>query len=304
MLAGMRGSLGFAVASDGVATCLACHGPARPGSARCYCCRTVMDRLGPHQAGDTRPWGPPVVPMALYRIGDPLHVALRRYKHAPSIEARAHFAGVLSGLAARFLRSHWTCLWCAADSFDALAVVPSSLPSGPGVSSGATAAPHLDAILKRVPALRGLEMLELRRGTAYVNHLRPSPDAFVAPAAAAGRRVLVMDDTWSTGARARSAACALVRGGATIGAMVVLGRAINPDASPTVGAWWRAAVQRAGGEPVWSAPCCVAPCCRQEGGSLLVSADQADRRDRRHGRHGAASTTAPWSSTTTSSARR
>ncbi len=311
----MRGALGFAAVPGGVATCVACHGPSRPDSRRCYCCQTVMELLGAHQARDSRRWGPPVVPMALYKIGDPLHVALRRYKHAPAIEARRHFAGVLSGFVARFLRAHWTCLWRAAGGFDALAVVPSTLPSMSGASGGATAAAHLDAVLRRVPALKGLETFQLRRGPALVDHLRPSADAFIAPAAVAGRRVLVMDDTWSTGARARSAAGALVGAGAAIGAISVLGRAIDPGATPAVGAWWRAAVQRAGGEPVWSAPCCVASCSRGAGGSLVASADhgdQAERRrgpqrrdrlDRRDGRDGPVSTTAPWSSTTTSSAR-
>jgi phosphoribosylpyrophosphate synthetase len=53
-----------------------------------------------------------------------------------------------------------------------------------------------------------------------------------------GRRVLVVDDTWVTGARARSAAAALALAGAQVVAALVIGRAVDPDASPAVARWW------------------------------------------------------------------
>ena len=54
----------------------------------------------------------------------------------------------------------------------------------------------------------------------------------------AGRRLVVVDDTWVTGARARSAATALARAGARVAGIVVVGRAVDPGASTRVAAWW------------------------------------------------------------------
>ncbi|MEH0985849.1 hypothetical protein [Micromonospora sp. CPCC 205556] len=46
-------------------------------------------------------------------------------------------------------------------------------------------------------------------------------------------RALVIDDTWTTGARAQSLAYALKQAGAERVAIVVLGRHVNPDHPPS-----------------------------------------------------------------------
>jgi hypothetical protein len=57
------------------------------------------------------------------------------------------------------------------------------------------------------------------------------PDRFVA-APVPGGRILLLDDTWTTGNSAQSAAMALRRAGARSIATVVLGRHINPEFVP------------------------------------------------------------------------
>lgn len=273
-------SLGVPVPSGGARTCTACHGPTRPGTTRCFCCATVATMLArassassassvPRMRGtgayqrydDTMP---PVVPIALYRLGDPLHLALRRYKHAPAVAARRHFVDVLTTFAYGFFRAHWGCIVATAGGLDSVVAVPSS--TVPVLQRPARQLPALHplcTVLDRVPALHVTGWVGMERGAGELGHLSPSADSFIPSAEVTGQRVLVVDDTWSTGARACSAAHALRQAGAIVGAIVVLGRAIDPDASPAVAAWWRATMAAAPAAPVWSAPCCLSLCRRR-----------------------------------------
>ena len=54
------------------------------------------------------------------------------------------------------------------------------------------------------------------------------PRRFTAVRALAGERVLLVDDIWTTGARAQTAAAALLAAGASTVAALVIGRFINP----------------------------------------------------------------------------
>ena len=56
----------------------------------------------------------------------------------------------------------------------------------------------------------------------------PNPDRFSAERSTAGASVLLLDDTWVSGASAQSAAAALKRAGARHVAVVVLGRHVDP----------------------------------------------------------------------------
>jgi len=56
-----------------------------------------------------------------------------------------------------------------------------------------------------------------------------SPEKFVVTAPIEGRSVLLIDDTWTTGASAQSAAAALKAAGASATAAVVIGRHLNRE---------------------------------------------------------------------------
>lgn len=56
-----------------------------------------------------------------------------------------------------------------------------------------------------------------------------------------GRHVLLLDDTFTTGAALQSAASALAVAGAQVVAAVVVGRVINPEFSAQAGELWRSA---------------------------------------------------------------
>jgi hypothetical protein len=70
------------------------------------------------------------------------------------------------------------------------------------------------------------------------------------------KRVLLLDDTLTTGARAQSAAAALVRAGAAAVVIVVIGRVVRPEASAQSAVYWRHAAEL----PYRLERCCVAGC--------------------------------------------
>ena len=156
----------------------------------------------------------PVVAMAEYRVGDRLHRRLRGYKDAPVAEARHACAAELAGLVGRWMAANPTRLHRPVRvPWDVVATVPSSArPVG---------APA-DALVVRVPDLARAAPTLLVRGPEPTDHLRAARRGFeVAPAVdrdagSGSRRVLVFDDSITTGARAQSAAAALRMAGADV----------------------------------------------------------------------------------------
>jgi adenine/guanine phosphoribosyltransferase-like PRPP-binding protein len=80
--------------------------------------------------------------------------------------------------------------------------------------------------------------VELLARTDYHQVRELDPDRFLAEPVPGGR-ILLLDDTWTTGASAQSAAMALRRAGASSIATVVLGRHINPEFESLWGAGLR-----------------------------------------------------------------
>lgn len=134
---------------------------------------------------------------------------------------------------------HGACVRRALGGWEALSTVPSS-----GRGGGAR---PFDTVVAEVPALREAEVVELTVGSARARHLAPAAGAFLAPRGVAGRRVLVLDDTWVTGARARSAVAALEQGGAEVAGVLAIGRSVDPEAAPArARQWWERQVAHSG----------------------------------------------------------
>ena len=262
MGAGTAARLGFAPPSAGPGVCATCRGPVRDGRVECWCCRTVAHALG-------RVAGRVVVPVAVFRAGDPLHVVLRGYKDAEAVSVRRHFARGLAGHFRLFLEAEGDCLASAAKGrWDCVAVVPSSGDAAGGVprrgGGGHREVPHpLDAVVDAVPVLAGLPRLALRRGPAVCGHLAPDTRAFAVSGELRGRRVLLLDDTWVTGARMVSAATALEAAGAAVVAMVVAGRFV--EVRPSTKTWWERVAEDDARGPL-GIRCALAPL-----GRVLVS---------------------------------
>jgi hypothetical protein len=189
--------------------CEVCRGPLRPGYARCYQC-AGHDLLGHGLLADA------VVPVSYAIRGTPLADDLWRYKSGPAPAASAR-ARVLALLLA-FLHDHGACVWrhAAMPPPGRFAVVP----TGSG-------RPGLHPLL-------GLVSPYLRQ-PACALAIRPGHqgrdldlDRFRAVRVPAAASVLLLDDTWVSGASAQSAAAGLKLAGARYVAIVVLGRHVNP----------------------------------------------------------------------------
>jgi predicted amidophosphoribosyltransferase len=195
----------------------------RPGRAVCEVCFDLTDGhercYGCAQADQ---WLDAVSPISYSVAHEQLHHALAGYKRPPSDVAR-RFEVELAAVLWRHLAAHERCVARAAgtDAFELVTTVPSStrerdathpLHRIVGELAGPTRARH--------------ERL-LRRSDTIAAAREFSVDKFQAIHDLRGRSVLLIDDTWTTGANARSAAAALRAAGAGAVAAVVIGRHLN-----------------------------------------------------------------------------
>jgi predicted amidophosphoribosyltransferase len=162
----------------------------------------------------------------------PVHYLLRNYKDG-SAQLQQRLRPRVAALLARFLQHHGQCI----GAWDTITVVPSSV-GRPG--------PHpLVQTIGMVPELATTAAELLRATNRPAGHLAASDRGFTVMSRVRGRRVLLVDDTFTSGAEIQSAASALQTAGATIPAAVVLGRYINPDFNQAAtDLWERAHVRR------------------------------------------------------------
>ncbi len=195
--------------------CAVCRGPVRPGFARCYQCGR-HGRLGAGLLADA------VVPISYAVKGTALAADLWRYKSwsRPSTLARTSVLALLLA----FLHDHGACVWRHAGmpAPGRLAVVPTGCGRPGPHPLLELASPYLRLPLTRLAIRPG------RQGRDLDVH-RFCPDQ-----TAAGADVLLIEDSWVSGASAQSAAAALKLAGARHVAIVVIGRHIDP-ADPRAG---------------------------------------------------------------------
>jgi hypothetical protein len=213
------------------APCLVCGGPTHAPFALCFCCHTTVHQLRMPLA--------PVLAVAEYQTGDGLHRRLRGYKDAPVAEARHAYATEVAGLVRSWMAADPTRLTHRFGSrWDVVATVPST--TRPGVAP-------TEILVNQVPDLaRGHRRL-LVRGPEPTDHLLAARRGFEVPPEVnrswlRNRRVLVFDDSITTGSRAQSAVAALRMAGAQVVGVLAVGRAVSgapahrrpPVATPAV----------------------------------------------------------------------
>jgi hypothetical protein len=112
--------------------------------------------------------------------------------------------------------------------------------------------------MELVPWLASQNRRLLVPGPGSLGHNLATEAGFLVDPTASGARVLLVDDTYTTGARAQSAASALAGAGARVVAIVPLARVVDPGYSSVVSERWRA----------WSArPFRFDRCCVHETGT-------------------------------------
>jgi len=196
--------------------CRTCRGPVQAGFARCYQCDLAHARCAGLLADV-------VAPVAYAVKGGRLAGDLWRYKSgaAGATEAGARLTAML----ARFLREQGGQVWRAAG----MAVGPelaAIVPSGQGRPG-----PH--PLLGIVASCVGVPIVPLSTAPGAAARARGLADGVAAGwltvgSAVAGADVLLVDDTWVSGASAQSAAAALKAAGARRVALVVIGRHVDP----------------------------------------------------------------------------
>ena len=198
--------------------CVVCRGPVGRRSPRCFQC-DLHRECGDGLLADV------VVPVAFAVKGGSHALQLWQYKSAraaPEAAERAVFQ--LRALLLVFLREHGGCVWVGGGVPPPthLAVVPTARGRPGEHPLRAMLAPYL-----------GSPWAQLRAQAGGQGSRDLDPDRFAA-APVPGAAVLLIDDTWTTGASVQSAAMALRRAGARSVAAVVLGRHVAPEAAATV----------------------------------------------------------------------
>lgn len=200
-------SKGLIAPRRGVGVCQICFNLIRPGHDRCRACEMRENHLDL------------LAPISYSVSGTGLHREIAAYKRdaEPFVP---HAVGHLTAILARFLAGHELCVG-AGERFDLVTTVPSSDR-------------HRDQhhqlrrmVAELVPAVR-TRYRRLLVPTGIASTARPfNPDRYRAVEPLSGERVLLIDDMWTTGASAQSAAAVLRDAGARYVAAVVIGRHLN-----------------------------------------------------------------------------
>ena len=159
-----------------------------------------------------------VVPVSYSVAGTGYARALWRYKSDGCDQDAAGRA--LLAMLLVFLHDHGRCIWTRARMAAPahVAVVPSG--------RGRPGTHPLRALVQPYLALRWADLTVCAAEPVQARDL--DPGRFRAGGRLAGANVLLLDDTWTSGSSAQSAAIALKRAGAGGVAVVTLGRHVNP----------------------------------------------------------------------------
>lgn len=191
--------------------CAVCFNFTR-GYERCYACSQNEDRLTA------------VAPISYSVALGQLHRALMGYKRLSNEIAR-RLTVELAAVLWRYLAVHERCVARAAgvDAFELVTTVPSGDRARDSAHPLRRIAGELvGPIRERYERLLGRSGLDVPPRTFNAGK-------FESARPLDGEPVLLIDDTWTTGASAQSAAAALAHAGAGPVAAVVIGRHINPE---------------------------------------------------------------------------
>jgi predicted amidophosphoribosyltransferase len=157
-----------------------------------------------------------------------LHTALRHYKRSPFVAIRSRFHLRLAAVLWKFLDTHEACVGAAAgardDHFDVVCVVPSK------VRQDDEARPFLRDLVGATCGHTSARFERLLRATDQGTLEREyDPARYAATRRLDGEHVLLIDDTWTSGASAQNAGYALKDAGAASVGFVAIGRFVRRD---------------------------------------------------------------------------
>lgn len=221
----------------GQGICARCHNHPAPGFLLCYSCGQSARQVSrPCQL---------VVPISLYAIPSQLHHYLRHYKSGVYPRQQQEFSLKVVSLLCHFLGRHHHCIEAQAGrNWNVITTVP---------STGGRSGEHpLVSALRQVPSVfQSYEQL-LEPTSEPLGHNRASDAGFRPSGRLDDARVLLIDDTFTSGARAQSAASVLNNAGADVVAIVPIGRVIDSTWEQAA-EWWDQQRRR----PFSFATCCL-----------------------------------------------
>ncbi|MFD5826834.1 ComF family protein [Lentzea sp. NPDC060358] len=184
--------------------CVTCR-RATDGFKRCWQCNRHHQAHGTGLADE-------VVPISMAEKDKQLMRALSQYKNSTSDEVRRRFTNELASVLATFLAKHQDCL----GGFDLVTVVPSS--------QGRTS-PLVDVLERRISRTSARFARALTTESQNTREMRP--DSYDVVIDVREKSVLLVDDTWTSGASLQSAAVALKRAGSARVVGLVIGRYVD-----------------------------------------------------------------------------
>lgn len=205
--------------------CQICRRPTRGTFPTCYSCDVTSGQV-------SRPLYR-ITPITLYETGGQVWHHLRNYKDSPDRAARERLTVTLLAVLVRFLGTHEACV--APDGWDAIVGVPST--RHPNVVH------PLVAGMQRVGSLQDRIELLLAAGDRPLDHNQADDRGYRVTRTGA-TRILVVDDTLTTGARIQSAASALSRAGYQVVGGLVVGRVLDPRFDSRHAGLWESAGAR------------------------------------------------------------
>lgn len=197
---------------SGSGVCVACRTFIDPAYERCYSCASQPETLDV------------IVPITYSVHLGQMHTALRNYKDGYGLAVRRYAQTRVAAILWRFIETHEVCIAQRAGvpRFDTITTVPSSSAQRDDNSTLRIIAGWCRPIKDRLDRVIG------PAGDAPSTHQFDN-SRFSATRDLTGSNVLLIDDTWTTGAHARSAGHALKRAGANTVACVAIGRHVRPD---------------------------------------------------------------------------
>lgn len=193
--------------------CTVCRGPVA-GYATCYGCNQLRQAAPFELAGA-------VVPMTVAPNPGPWYTRLAKYK-----TFHPQYGLVLAALTFSYLVTHEERIEGAlGGEFDFITVVPSTR----GVAPDTQPLRRVLSILK--PLEEQTETLIRHVPGQVIGRQQYRPEAFVCPDGVNGRRIILLEDTWVTGAKAVSAAGALYESGAESVLIMPIARMVQPGSS-------------------------------------------------------------------------
>ncbi len=198
----------------------------RPGAGVCDSCFDLIDvaETRCYRCARNGGWLDGAAAISYSIAHEQLHLALAAYKRQPARVAR-RFQVELAAVLWRYLAGHEACLARAAGTtrFELVSAVPSSSRERDACH------PLHDMLSTLIGPVRDRHERLLERSAGAVAPREFSAGKFAPTRDLDGEAILLIDDTWTTGANARSAAAALKQAGAGTVAALVIGRHLHRE---------------------------------------------------------------------------